>query len=348
MLKSKLAKALTLGTLLTTTPQVNYKPKTNIDTKDVIVNVSYKVNEMLDTSNYEFTLWQSAYAKSLPLKWMIIGTAYPVTLNQNFVTIDSPEEMWKRMNYTRPKNNPRTNLPTPRPIEETRKSEAVKVTNTEVVKKLQSKQEKKSSVNQQEGKEINKKKGTIVFLNQTYNLETFHRKVVVPVEMIVWKDFDERFLFKLGMIEHMSANWDRNSEIQSVLKRFESTNYHSLQDRVSSAWAKWVFQIMDQTKANLETKYKIQNRIKAKADILRKQHWFTVKDFEILENALYCAYLIKDIQTQFKWITGREIAWVYNMWPRYMELKDSPKLNSETKWYVSKYDSVSQVISWQI
>lgn len=182
----------------------------------------------------------------------------------------------------------------------------------------------------------------INFNNTTYNLDTFQTKVIEPLRYITKKKgepLNEKLVIRLGFVENFSHLGDRNAEMALMLQNFQRDNYKALQSRVSPVGAKGVFQIMDATKQNLNSKYGSKAFLDAHRNEIMKKYQMTDLDMAILENALYCNTLINDIKTQFKGISGVDIAGVYNMWPRYMKQKEGT-LNSETKGYIDKYNSV--------
>lgn len=180
---------------------------------------------------------------------------------------------------------------------------------------------------------------------QEYDLNQFHDKVFLPLEELLnkkWIHFDEELILKIWMIENMWSSWSEE-EIKNTLNNFEWSSYLKLQSNLSSAWAKWLFQIMDWTKKWLNQKYKVTEFLNKNKKDLMKKYSLTEKDFLVIENALYCSLLVYEIKNMYWWIKWEDIAWVYNMWPKYMRLKWW-KLNNETRLYIKKFRLIDSIL----
>lgn len=177
------------------------------------------------------------------------------------------------------------------------------------------------------------------------NISTFKRKVLEPVSMILkeswYKNFDVNLLLKIWIIENKWWSWSEK-ELKAALEKISGENYKKLVKNSSSAWAKWIFQVMPKTASWLNRIYKIPNLISKNKDKLIKEYWLKSIDFDILLNALQWAFLLIDTQKNYWLKTEKELAWAYNMWPVWFKNSIKRwKLNRETSNYLKKMSYVS-------
>lgn len=191
---------------------------------------------------------------------------------------------------------------------------------------------------------LNSSKWLILDFNwRTYDLSQFQNKVLKPLtytERFYWKDFNEYMVMKLWFIENMWKMDTSEKQFWRVLRKFEWNNYRKLMSVVSHAWAKWVFQIMDNTRNWLNRIYNVDNIFNQNYQHIKQKFWLDDLDMEILRNAVHSAFTVEDI---WSYRDHETISWMYNMWPRYLKVSKN-RLNSETKWYIEKHQNVDRFL----
>lgn len=211
-------------------------------------------------------------------------------------------------------------------------------------------EERKRSFSNNVNDVINNWKWLILNFNwKKYDLSIFENKVLKPLtysERFYWRDFNEFMVLKLWFIENMWRLDTSEKQFWRVLKKFEWHNYRRLQNVVSHAWAKWVFQIMDRTRDWLNRLYNVDNIFNQNYHHIKQKFWLDDFDMEILRNATYSAFTVEDI---WKYRDHETISWMYNMWPKYLKVSRE-RLNSETRWYIEKHRNVDDFLKmpWMI
>lgn len=175
-----------------------------------------------------------------------------------------------------------------------------------------------------------------------YDFSEFDRKVLQATELIMREnldpDFDRIFLFKIWIIENM---WGGKKEIELpvVFEKFAWDYILHTSNKRSNKQAYWTFQVLPSTLNALEKKYGVLSFLDWMKEQLTDEFGIkTDEDMKVLLNALYaavCLYEAEQIAGNmwYKDIDEKSLAWIYNMWPRYLKTKN---LNSETRWYIQK------------